>query len=391
MNRNVRAMISLIASEICGRVLDKSQCTLTDSELARLYRLSKDHDLAHLVGNALIKNSLISNDEIRAEFQKQIMLAVYRQERLDGELNRLRRVLNAAEIRFIPLKGAVLRRYYPEPWMRTSCDIDILVHESDLERTLAVLKEKMAYRPESKGSHDVGLFSEGGVHVELHYGLIEERCVEGAEAVLRSAWDDATAVSGGCEYALSDAMFYFYHVAHMAKHFVGTGGCGVRAFADIWILKHRVEHDSGKREELLEKGGLADFARQAELLSEIWFGNAEHTELTKRLEAYILRGGVYGTAENSVIVQQQLRGGKLRYALSKIFIPYDVIRFHYPILQRHRWLTPVMEVRRWGKLIFCGSLKRVAGELRYNGAISEDTAADARDFLEGLGLRNKAR
>ena len=146
MENFVCMMMELIAGEIGGRTYDELRRGLTDSELARLYRLSKDHDLAHLVGNALIKNSLISNDEIRAEFQKQIMLAVYRQERLDGELNRLRRVLNAAEIRFIPLKGAVLRRYYPEPWMRTSCDIDILVHESDLERTLAVLKEKMAYR-----------------------------------------------------------------------------------------------------------------------------------------------------------------------------------------------------------------------------------------------------
>ena len=31
----------------------------------RLYKLSKAHDLAHLVGDALIKNDLIENDEIK--------------------------------------------------------------------------------------------------------------------------------------------------------------------------------------------------------------------------------------------------------------------------------------------------------------------------------------
>ena len=49
----------------------------TDEYLAKLYKLSKSHDLAHLVGDALIKNDLIEDGEIKAKFQKQIMLAVY--------------------------------------------------------------------------------------------------------------------------------------------------------------------------------------------------------------------------------------------------------------------------------------------------------------------------
>ena len=59
------------------------------------------------------------------------------------------------------------------------------------------------------------------------------------------------------------------------------------------------------------------------------------------------------------------------YALSKIFIPYDTIKFHYPILQKYRFLTPIMEVRRWGKLIFCGHLKRTVKELKFNVNISK--------------------
>ena len=109
MEKIIHAMMDLIASEVCGKKINKSQYTLTDEELVKLYKLSKSHDLAHLVGDALIKNDLIEDGEIKAKFQKQIMLAVYRYEKINYELGRLRKVLNEAEIPFIPLKGSVIR------------------------------------------------------------------------------------------------------------------------------------------------------------------------------------------------------------------------------------------------------------------------------------------
>ena len=120
MEKIIRTMMELIASEVCDRTVDKSQYELTDEELAKLYKLSKSHDLAHLVGDALIKNDLIGNDEIKEKYQKQVMIAIYRYEKINYELNRWRSALNEAQIPFIPLKGSVLRQYYPEPWMRTS-------------------------------------------------------------------------------------------------------------------------------------------------------------------------------------------------------------------------------------------------------------------------------
>lgn len=386
MENIVRVIMNLIACEVCGKEIDRTQYELSREELEKLYELSKSHDLAHIVGNSLIKNGLVSDPELKAGFKKQIMTAVYRYEKLQYELTRLKDVLNEAKIPFIPLKGSVIRKFYPEPWLRTSCDIDVLVKEKDIERASELLTERMSYKKERKGSHDVSLFSESGIHLELHYSLIEEKRIENAELLLQSVWDHAAAVSDTYEYILSDEMFYYYHIVHMAKHFVETGGCGIRPFLDVWVLNHRIDFDREKREKLLSDGGLSVFAKQAELLSEVWFGNAEHTEITREMEEYILRGGVYGTTTNRVAVQQQKQGGKLKYALSKIFIPYDIIKFHYPILQKHRWLTPIMEVRRWGKLIFCGHLKRTVKELKYNNTISEDDAAEAKTLLKNVGL-----
>lgn len=385
MKELIRAMMELIASEVCGKNIDKSQYTLTDEEFVKLYKLAKSHDLAHLAGDALIKNNLIEDGEIKAKFQKQIMLAVYRYEKINYELGRLRKVLNEEKIPFIPLKGSVIRQYYPEPWMRTSCDIDVLVHESDLERAVSALTSAAGYKADSKGSHDVGMFSDSGVHIELHYSLIEDKIVGSAADILKSAWENASPVSDTSEYIFGDDLFFFYHTAHMAKHFV-NGGCGIRPFIDIWVLNHCVSFDREERDALLAKGGLLVFAKQAEALSEAWFGNGEHTDITRRMQDYLLKGGVYGTTANRVSVQQIRKGGKFRYAFSRIWLPYDVLKFHYPSLEGKRWLLPVFEVRRWFKLIFCGGFKRSVSELKLNSSMTSEVQTKTKEMLHQLRI-----
>ena len=74
----------------------------------------------------------------------------------------------------MPLKGSVLRASYPQDWMRTSCDIDILVHREDLERAVELLVEKKQYRREVTNLCDVSLYAPSGVHLELHYDLVLE-------------------------------------------------------------------------------------------------------------------------------------------------------------------------------------------------------------------------
>lgn len=184
---------------------------------------------------------------------------------------------------------------------------------------------------------------------------------------------------------MSDEMFYFYHVAHMAKH-LQQGGCGIRTFIDLWILDNLTEIDKSKRNDLLRSRGLLQFSCVASKLSAVWFENITPDSVCVKMQNYILSGGVYGTNENRIMVQQQKKGGKIKYALSKIVIPYDTIKFHYPILQKHRWLTPVMQVRRWLKLIFCGHAKRSMRELSYNRNISQSKAEEMKIFLDEIGL-----
>ena len=380
-------MFELIKSEIQGVTLDRSKIEpLSDEDAKRLYVLSKSQDMAHLVGSAIDKNGLLAEGEILEKYRKQTFMAVYRYQRIQFELQALCRAFEEAEIDHIPLKGSVIRDYYPEGWMRTSCDIDILVRREDLARAQAVL-EGMQYRYDTKDSHDVCYFSPSGVHVELHYALIEDYIDGQMDTPLENVWAHAYADAGTTHrYVLSDAMYHYYHTAHMVKHYL-HGGCGIRPFLDIWILNHRVQFDRATREELLQSGGILEFYQGAELLSEVWFGDAAHTPLTKTMENYLLSSGTYGTTESRVAIQQSKKGGKLGFAISRIWLPYSILVTHYPSLERHRWLLPLYQVRRWFKLVFRGGVKRSANELKTNFAVADDKQKALSAMLEDLGLK----
>ena len=134
MNKIAEIMIGTIRAQVCGSEykIDKD---ITQEELNQLYILSKSQDMAHIVGAELEKQGILkSGDEVSEKFRKQQMIAIFRYERINYELEEICRVLEEAQIPHMPLKGSVIRKYYPEPWMRTSCDIDILVHESDLKK-----------------------------------------------------------------------------------------------------------------------------------------------------------------------------------------------------------------------------------------------------------------
>lgn len=374
-------MFTLIRSAACGTFLsddEKSFCR--ENMTSEAADVAKRHDVANMLAFGLKKNGLpVSNEP-------EISKAVYRYTKQDYELNNICNALETAKIAFIPLKGSVIRKYYPEPWLRTGADIDVLIHKSDIEAAKTCFTEKLKYKFDGMNEYDVSFYSLSGCHTELHFNLIDDDLVETAKPVLEDVWNDAVKYPG-CEYRheMSAEMFYFYHITHMAKHFL-IGGCGIRPFVDLYILNHNFDFDREKCGLLLESGQLTDFAKTAALLSEAWFGNGEQSETTLRMQEYILRGGVFGTHENHVAVQQQKMGGKVQYVLYKIFIPYKELKNLYPVLEKHRWLLPIMEVRRWCRHIFFWRFKRAANELKSGNSVSKEAADNLRALFDDIGL-----
>ena len=379
-------LFALLRCEISGSAEPIEEKALSEGALSEIYAISNTHDVAHIISSALENKGVLAKDEISQKLLNTKFLAIYRSQQLKYALKEICSVFEKEKIRFIPLKGSVLKSYYPQEWMRTSCDIDILVHEVDLKAAAAVLEGELGYCVKTHTTHDISLYSPADIHLELHFNLLEVGRANSAGDILKNVWDYAKLKDGSdyhCE--LLDEMFYFYHIAHMAKHFE-NGGCGIRPFIDLWLLDNRSGVDAAKRNELLLKGDLLKFADAARKLCRVWLQGEAADEISVKMEKYVLSGGLYGTNENRVVVQQQKKGGKWGYVISRMFLPYETLKYHYPVLQKHRWLTPVMEVWRWFKLAFCGHSKRVMSELRYNQSISSEKAAEVKDFLLSIGL-----
>lgn len=349
-----------------------------------IFKLSKKHDLAHLIGYALKKSNTTIDEDLQKSFDQAMNVAALRYFKISYDLEAMSNALEKAQIKFIPLKGSVIRKYYKEPWLRTSCDIDILVSDSDVERVKEIFVKELNYTYISEWNYEVSFSTPAKTHIELHHTLGDEG--KAVDEVLSSVWERSAPAPGHSYlYEMSDPMYYFYHVAHMAKHFV-NGGCGIRPFIDIWVLNHNCDFDREKRYHLLDEAGLLQFAKAAEQLSEVWIGNSPHTPLSEQLEQFILTGGTYGTVESRVAVQQAMTGGKFSYIMSRIFLPYDQLKLTYPGLETKKWLFPFYQVKRWFRVFKKGRLKKSMYEAKTTASVTSEENNQTKNLLKNIGL-----
>ena len=384
LSENTRSLLfAMLRREICGGASsDDTEITLNETEAEELYALSNRFELAHLVGDALKKSGTVLPETIAKKFKDRTERAIYRYCVMQNEIDCISALFEKEKIPFIPLKGAVLRNLYPEPWMRFSNDIDILVHPDDMKRADKALVSELQYEQFVSTAHDISYMSKTKMHLELHYNLIEDGWANDAKQILNAVWEYAFHEANSCKYTLDVPMFFFYHISHMTKHFE-VGQCGIRPFLDLYILNQREEFQSEDCKKLTKKGNLSAFSELSCKLSEVWMEGEEHDESTQLLENFIF--DISGSNNVAMLVGKH-NNSRFQAILSKIFISYDVIKYQYPILRKHRWLTPIMEVRRWGKLIFCGGMKRSVDTIKNTANLSDKKILETKILLEKIGL-----
>ncbi len=381
-----KVFFALIRYEFSSELSQEIKNLISKELLKPLFNLSKCHDLAHLVGDALVQKGLISGDsEEEKLFLHERNLAILRHEQMQYEYEQICKTFEQAKIPFIPLKGAVIKNYYKEPWLRTSCDIDILVKKEHLDLAISALKENLNYKCNLIGNHDAQLYSQTNVHLELHYSLLARETSAELTKILSSVWDNAVKKTDYL-YEMKDDFFYLYIISHVANH-LKWGGCGVRPFIDIYILNTMIDFCNEDRENLLKMSGLLTFANAVKNLSDVWLLNKEPDQLSVNLEKYVLSGGVYGSLENNVAVSKVKTPSKFKYLLSRIFLPYSSLKLRYNRLQKYPILYPYYLVKRWFRIIF-NKGKREKAILEYNEVVKVDkeNQSDVKSLLDNLQI-----
>ncbi len=381
MSENKGLYDLLVSSVRFALGLEKNTVQIPSAHRDALLRLARRQALLPLLSECF---ALEASDVEKLEIRNQQFLSVYRHEQYEHMLLALSNLFEAENIAFVPLKGSITCRYYPEPWMRTRSDIDVLVLQTDLNRAADLLVEKAGYRIESKNYHDITLQAKNGLFIELHFSLLEKE--EGMDRVLQRAWNYTSPKEEcSCHRVMSDAFFMFHQLAHTAYHFA-NGGCGVRFVIDLWLLSNNLSPDRSELEELLTESGLSEFYKQLHKLMQYWFAGGECDDLLLQMEAYLIEGTVFGTQKNRVAIQQSRSGGRIGFLFSRLFWSYDDLRQMYPALENKKFLLPYYQICRWCRIFNKKKMKNAVEQMNINSTVDKDEADKLREFITRVGL-----
>jgi hypothetical protein len=293
-----------------------------------------------------------------------------------------------AGIAVLPLKGFLIKQFYPDTSMRMMADLDILFPVEKEKETEGVLTA-LGYVCEHKDSHHSVYMRHPFMNIEMHYNMIGNDSL--LDAYYDNIWERLELEPGmSYIYRLKWEDFYIFMIAHLAKHFQG-GGSGIRSVIDIQQFLDKMEEklDWKYINEELRKIELTQFEQHMRKLTAIWFGGEKETEFYAQLREFIQNSGIYGTLEN-LGVQRAVRAGrkgwigKMQMWLNVIFLPYKEMKMQYPYLLKCPVLLPIAWIQRFFRTIFLRrkKAKRILSSMN----AERDVVKAHQELFEKLGF-----
>lgn len=261
-----------------------------------------------------------------------------------------------SQFEYFPIKGQCLAPLYPNPYLRTMGDIDIMIREQDRLAIHTILCDNLGYTNITQGE-TVWNYRKQSIELEIHTKMINAKFNydQKYEDDFLQCWNYVS----GHEF---DWNFHFlYLIAHLRKHFMNSG-VGIRQFMDIAIVELNINLDWKWIEKEARTIGLFDFMRTVLSYINIWFGitspydiveiEQENFEMSTEL---IMNNGVFGfdNKDNNanIAVNQYIDTGNknIRGIVDRIFPNSEqLIKEGYMREGQSKIMCPVA----WGKRVW---------------------------------------
>lgn len=373
-----KTLLALVAP-LCGG--QKTEVKVAPESYPTLCRLAKHHSVANLLYLACQDDPALP-PALRTALEGLLFSSVQQQLQQEYEAGRVFAALEEAGIRFLPMKGVVLRPLYPKPEMRISCDVDIF-YDKEARPRVRELMATLGFTPNgTDANHDD--FKKGNVSVEMHHNLMSH--FPTVDAYYRDVWERLIPVNA-CRYRMRDEDFYIHMTVHTMKHFA-VGGTGIRSVLDVFVFLHaKPELDMAYIEAELEKLGLLTFHRSMVALANAYCGTAPLPPELREVSDYILGSGTYGVFSQSVANTAAAgRGGKLGFYFRRAFPAYRLMVEKYPSLRRFPPALPAYWVYRLGAAAF-GKGHQLHREVQTLNAVDRATQKRLDNVMAQVGLR----
>lgn len=341
-NKEIEDLFYLLKCAIIEKAPESNR--VNDMDLQSIYSIASYHSLASMIAFALEKTISLPYEYHQAKTKALRKLAL-----LDIERKKFFDRFNEERIWYLPLKGILLKDYYPKYGMREMSDNDILCDStrmSDIQR----IAESSGYikEPDANPIHDCYLKSL--IAFEFHKALFSEKeekaLADYYSEIKKKLYQNDTSF----EYSFTPEDCYIYLIAHEYKHY-NYGGTGLRSLVDIYVYLRKWE-DKLDREYIdseLNKLKLTEFETLNRTLSRKILEKEPLSDEEQKLLYYIINSGSHGTDENlkNNQISARLSGddsdsSKRRYILKRVFLSGDDLKEQYPFYYQHKALLPIL-------------------------------------------------
>lgn len=362
MEKTSEFLIYLMACSLQGTKPEEALFANIDMEA--LLRLAKAHSVSAMVCMALEQTDAFQHaaETTRLKWLDAKNKAVRKNMLLDAERKAILHELEIQGIWYMPLKGSILKDWYPKPGMREMADNDILFDPSGREQVREIFQNR-GYKTVSFGKLNHDEYEKPPIYnFEMHVSLFHEMYKELAEQY-ENVKERLLPVDGTAyQFAFTPEDFYVFALAHAHKHY-SHSGTGVRTLADIYVMDRHLGDimDRDEVEQKLTQLGIAEYEQHSRVLAEKLFSavrplaEIELTKDEKEMLLYYCDATTYGTFDNRVNNRlHELQENseditlwtKLKYCGVRLFPGREFCKLHYPFVYRHPWTMPFFWVWR---------------------------------------------
>ena len=341
---------------------------ISKANLDVIYQLASFHSVVSVVAFAI--ESVM---DLPYEFDQAKKKSIRKLALFDIERGKIFHLFDQNRIWYLPLKGIVLKDYYPKYGMREMADNDILCDATcmnEIKRIMEGLGFKCKELDED-GNHDVYLKS--FTTFEMHRSLFSKDDFAEFYDYFNNVKDRIIRCNNQTyEYRFKPEDLYIYILTHEYKHYT-KGGTGIRSLLDIYLIIKRYgeQFDWEYISQELQSLSLNEFEKMNRVLSEKVFSETELNEEEIELFMYYISSGAQGTDEhswknrlkNNYISENGSKKAKRLYLCNRLFVNGIKLKNNYPFVYKHKILLPGLYIYRLCKAII-SKPKKVLSELK---------------------------